>query len=143
MNIQTEGIQKIDHHQLPVPAKIRKNSSVPVAVPLKIPLHRGVFQHRRKKESDREGKQHTVDNLPTAYFYKKEGAGECHRHPGQKVQRYLLIILTDGEVKHRIKHENQCDITAKSGKHKNQVDMSHKMFPHAKRNSEETCQQNI
>ena len=54
-----------------------------------------------------------------------------------------LAVRAFAPQKILLKHENQCDITAKSGKHKNQIDMSHKMFPCAKRNSEKTCQQNV
>ena len=143
MDIQPERIKEIDCHQLPVLFKIQEHHTVAVAVSPEIALHRRQLQNRRDKEAAGQREKHTVDDLPVENLDQKQGDSECRCHARQKVDRNLLVVLTDRQIQHGVKHEHQRDVAAEAGEHENQVHLPHHMLPDAEGNAQKTAQQNI
>ena len=143
VNIHTKYIEKVGDDKLPIFLKIPENRLVAIAILPKISLYQRIFQHRCEEKSNVKRGKHALRNSPVQFKAKKKRCKKCKQHTCPIVLRDSLVILTDGQIDHRVKDKHKTDICPESGKHIPHGNAAHKMLPQAKWNAKKTAQGHI
>lgn len=143
MDIKSQNIQEIRGYQLPPFAEIFQYRFVTAAV-----LHKITFDGRKlhdpdQEEPDCQGKQNADRNFPPEQELQDQRKDESDHHADQEIEGYLLIVLTDRQIEHRVEYEYQRDITAESRKHIEYAYLPHEVLPQAERNTQKATEYDI
>ena len=143
MDVQSQRIQEIGKHKRPVLSEIVKYPSVSSAVLPEIASYQSKFQTGDQPETNGQCKKHSIGDTHMNDFYKQKRQQYCHSHTDHEEKGNFLIIFTDRQVQHRIKHQYQGNKSTISGENIDDIHVSHQILVDTERNSKKCTECNI